>query len=113
MLSYRFFGGYFAGAKPSVKFEKTFPFRLRDVLIHSGGNHRIVLEDRLYALVRSETESAEKHGGGEFTRSVYFYPKSVVRVLFELYPRAPVRDNGSSEHFSARLGKLKTVVYAR
>ena len=113
MLTNGFLGGNFARTKPSVKFEKTFAFGLGDVLVHSGKNHRVVLENFLYALVRSEPESAEKNGRGEFTRSVDLNPQSVVGVLLELYPRASVGDNRRAVKFSARFGELEPVVYAR
>ena len=112
MLTNGFFGGNFAGTESSVKFEKTFAFGLGDVLVHSGKNHRVILENFLYALVRSESESAEKNGGGEFTRSVDLNPQGVVGVLLELYPSAPVGDNRRAVKFSARFGKFEPVVYA-
>lgn len=111
MLTNGFFGGNFPRAESSVKFEKTFALGLCDVLVHSGENHRVVLENFLYAFVSSEPESAEKNGSGEFTRSVDLNPQSVVGVLLELYPRAPVGDNRRAVKFSARFGEFEPVVY--
>ena len=112
MLTNGFLGGNFARAQSSVQLEKTFAFGFRDVFFHRRANHRIVLENFLYALVRSESERAEKNGCGELTRSVDFNPQGVVRVLLELDPRASVGDNGRSVKLSARFREFETVVNA-
>ena len=110
--SYGFAGGNFAGTDTSVKFIQTALFGTIGIFRHRRLYHSVVAENRRDFFVRTEAERAQKQGRGEFTRSVYFYPKHVIGVLFEFEPRASVGDNRRLIEFFTRLGIFETVVYA-
>ena len=101
--SYGFAGGDFAGTDTSVKFVQTALFGAVGIFRHRRFYHSVVAENRRDFFVRTEAERAQKQGRRKFTRSVYFYPKHVIRVLFEFEPRASVGDNRRLIEFFTRL----------
>ena len=84
MLSYGSFGGNFAGAKSSVKLDKSVGFGFRGILCDSVFYHLVVRKQIHKRSVRTEAERAQKHRRADFTFSVDVYPHYALSVLFKL-----------------------------